>query len=199
MRMRAALFGLVVHVATSYSWVNVSSSGGVPAGAVAGGHATVGGTSNATLSVCRALDAEEKAGATSWTPGHLTEYDGSFTESGVWCAFCMTEPAFCYLYDPTFQVLVPDAGEALVWEDSTGTVQDGAVEAGAWASGPAGKTWVCRLDDAKNDRVLPGKLVFRDDAYACCAAAPVDNPNELCTTSWGDIQTYDALVVKKAR
>ena len=41
--------------------------------------------------------------------------------------------------------------------------------------------------------------LFRDDAYACCAAAPVDNPNELCTTSWGDIQKYDALVVKKAR
>ena len=34
------------------------------------------------------------------------------------------------------QVLIPAAGEKLVWVNATGTVPDGAVEGGAWGDGP---------------------------------------------------------------
>ena len=189
---------MVAAPACGYTWVNVTSSAAtLPGGAFAGGHATVGGAKNETLTVCRAYNGAEKSGDTSWTPGHLAKYDGSFSESGYWCAMCLTNPSFCYLYDPSFEVLVPDDGETLAWQDSTGTVQDGAVEAGSWATGPVGKYYVCRINDAKNDRLLPGKLFYYDNRYQCCAANPVDNPNEVCTNSWGDLQTYEALIVRK--
>ena len=110
---------------------------------------------------------------------------------------CLADPSFCYLYDGVQQVLVTEAGETLAWEDSTGTVRDGAVEAGSWAPGPVGKYYVCRLNDIKNGRVLPGKLYYYDNRYQCCAATPVDNPSEVCTNSWGDVRTYEALVARK--
>lgn len=192
------VFVASIGVCDAYTWQNVTSdASSLPVDTVRGGYADVGGSKNATLSVCRSLNSVEKSGGTSWTPGHLTKYDGSFTESGYWCAFCMDNPSFCYLYDSSQQVLVLEDGETLHWEDSTGTVQDGAVEVGEWTSGPAGKYYVCRLNDTKNRRVLPGKLYFVDNTYRCCATTPVDNPSEICTTSWGDIQTYEALVAKR--